>query len=79
MIAKLFSRFRSVPEHDPERVKYDTWVKSFSARIFERTHSNEAVKAECECWPFVPEGSLYDWRNADPVDAADEALDYYED
>lgn len=60
-----------------DRDEYDAWVKSFSDRIFECTRSNAAVKAELECWPFVPEETMYNWREADPVDAADEALSYY--
>lgn len=75
MINQLLARFKT----DPERKKYDTWVKAFSDRIFECTRSNEAVKAELECWPFEPDEIMYNWRESDPVDAADEAMIYYGD
>lgn len=75
MIGKFLSRFKK----DPELVKYDDWVKHFSAQILECTRSDDAVKAELECWPFIPGDSIYNWRDADPVDAANEALSYYED
>ncbi len=75
MISKFFTRFKK----DPERAKYDDWVKRFSTQIFECTRSEDAVKAELECWPFTPENSIYDWRDADPVYAANEALSYYGD
>ncbi len=55
MIRKFLSRFKK----DPELVKYDDWVKRFSARIIECTRSEDAVKAELECWPFIPGESIY--------------------
>ncbi|HGP3975212.1 TPA: hypothetical protein ACLK0A_001311 [Klebsiella pneumoniae] len=75
MISKILSRFKK----DPERASYDEWVKRFSAQVFECTRSEDAVKAELECWPFVPENSIYNWRDAYPVEAANEALSYYGD
>lgn len=78
MIKELLARFKK-NEQNTDRVKYDAWVKSFSDHIFECTRSNAAVKAEIECWPFTPEEIMYDWRDFDPVDAANEALSYYRD
>lgn len=75
MISKILSRFKK----DPERLRYDEWVKQFSARLLEYTRSEDAVKAEIECWPLTPENSIYNWRDADPVDAAIEAMTYYGD
>lgn len=75
MIRKILSRIKK----DPERASYDEWVKRFSAQVLECTRSEDAVKAELECWPFVPENSIYNWRDADPVEAANEALSYYGD
>lgn len=45
----------------------------------ECTNSKDAVKAELECWPFIPDEPIYNWRDANPVDAANEALSYYGD
>ncbi|ASN57583.1 hypothetical protein NP142_13975 [Salmonella enterica] len=60
-----------------DRCKYRIWIRRFSARIFDSTGSKEAVRAELECWPFEPDDNLYNWRETDPFDAADDALSYY--
>lgn len=60
-----------------DRCKYRAWVRRFSARILDSTDSKEAVRAELKCWPFEPEDNLWNWREADPFDAADDALSYY--
>ena len=75
MIGKFLCRFKK----DPELVKYDDWVKRFSTQILDCTRSEDAVKSELESWPFTPENSIYDWRDSDPIAAANEALSYYED
>lgn len=62
-----------------ERRHYSEWVKKFSARIREVTNSEDAVRSELEIWDFKVAGPFSNWRNCDPVDAANISLSHYTD
>lgn len=61
-----------------ERLKFILWCLRFYWRIYSRTRSRECARAELKQWDFRATDG-YDWREADPVYAADEALSYYGD
>ena len=59
--------------------KYNEWVKKFSEQVFKITGNENVAKNELE--PWTPEGTdpNYCWWAVDPVDAANEAMSYYDD
>lgn len=60
-----------------ERIKYAYWRLRFYWRIRSVTGSALCARAELALWDFKATDKFNNWREADPVGAADEALSYY--
>ncbi|APK92889.1 phage protein [Escherichia coli] len=59
--------------------KYNEWVKKFSEQVFKITGDENAAKNELEPWTLEGTDPNYCWWEVDPVDAANEAMSYYDD
>ncbi|EHW9814928.1 hypothetical protein K1243_000386 [Escherichia coli] len=59
--------------------KYNEWVRKFSEQIFKITGDENVAKNELEPWTSEGTDPNYCWWEVDPVDAANEAMSYYND